>query len=153
MTSTIARFDSETPVLNRPAKLLCIDDDPDISRNIELRLGDYRVEVIRAFFGMHGFWEAVTESPDLIIMDLAMPNGDGKFVLESLRTNQKTADVPVIVLTGMRDRRVRNEMFQLGADQFLRKPIRFEELLHEIGRFVTLKLRRDVDRDCQGGGA
>lgn len=126
---------------NRVARILCIDDDPEISRSIELRLGEFQVDVRRAFFGMQGFWEAMTDIPDLIIMDLAMPNGDGRFVLESLKNNQQTADVPVIILTGMRDKSCKRTMLSLGADQFLTKPIRFDDLFHEISRFLTLELK------------
>lgn len=122
-------------------RILCVDDDPDISQNIQLRLSEYQVDVKRAFFGMQGFWEAITATPDLIIMDLAMPNGDGRFVLESLRNNSQTADVPVIILTGMRDKKLRSEMFKLGADQFLTKPVRFDDLFHEISRFISLQKR------------
>lgn len=146
MNSTVARVDSPELIKNRPLRILCVDDDPDISRNIELRLTEYRVEVRRAFFGMQGFWDAITEVPDLIIMDVAMPNGDGSFVLESLKQNQKTAQVPVIILTGMRDKTLRRRMFNLGANQFIRKPIRFEDLFHEISRFIPLKLRPDGER-------
>jgi DNA-binding response OmpR family regulator len=125
-------------------QILCVDDDPEISRSIEMRLREYLVDISRTFFGMQGFWEAVTDHPDLIIMDVAMPNGDGKFVLESLRSNSNTQAIPVIVLTGMRDAKLRHELFALGANQFLTKPIHFDELFHEISRFVDLEKRPEV---------
>ncbi|MCA9188919.1 MAG: response regulator [Pirellulaceae bacterium] len=124
--------------------ILCIDDEPEVSRSIEMRLRDYLVDVSRAYFGMQGFWEAVTDRPDLILMDLAMPNGDGRFLLESLRRNSTTATIPVIVLTGMRDAHFRNELFALGANQFLQKPIAFDDLFHEMSRFVDLQKRPDA---------
>ena len=123
--------------------ILCIDDDPDVSGAIERRLSNYDVDVVRAFHGMHGFAEALTHKPDVIVMDLAMPRGDGVTILECLRRNRQTAGIPVIVLTGMRDRRLRHKLLSLGANQFLNKPMRLDELLHELGHFVDLRERRD----------
>ena len=135
----------DRPAPNRqPAPtILCIDDDPDVSGAIERRLSKYDVHLIRAFHGMHGYAEALAHKPDLIVMDLAMPSGDGATILECLRRNRQTAGIPVIVLTGMRDRRLRHKLLNLGASQFLRKPILLDELTHELGRFVDLHERED----------
>lgn len=139
----------------RDPRILCIDDDPEICRTLEMRLGEYQAEVQLAYFGTQGFWEAITDHPDLILMDVAMPSGDGRFVLESLRKNAMTERIPVIVLTGMRDPRLRSQLFALGADQYLTKPIHFQELLPEITRFVDLRKREaatgppDLEHDVQ----
>ncbi|MCA9150082.1 MAG: response regulator transcription factor [Planctomycetales bacterium] len=130
---------SEAPPEKVRPRILCVDDDPDLLQCIAMRLSDYDVEVDRAYFGMQGFWEAVTAHPDLILMDLMMPNGDGRFVLNSLRNNAATASTPVIILTGMRDPQLKHQFFNLGANQFLRKPIASDDLLHEISRFVNLQ--------------
>ncbi len=128
--------------------ILCVDDDPDVSRTIEMRLRSYDVEVKRAFHGMHGIWEAVRQRPDLIIMDLAMPNGDGNYILRCLRANNETATVPIIVLTGMRDPSLPVRLMKEGADAYLRKPLSFDELLHNMSRFIDLrKLDDDGDRE------
>ncbi len=129
---------------NRTPVILCVDDDPEISRMIELKLSRFNVEVQRAFFGMHGLWEAVQSAPDLIILDVSMPQGDGKFVLGCLKRNPQLAGVPVIVLTGSRDRDLRRRMFHLGAAQFLKKPIAFDDLLHEIQHIVDLRERGET---------
>jgi len=133
----------DRPISNRHAAptILCIDDDPEVSGAIERRLSRYDVQLIRAYHGMHGFAEALAHKPDVIVMDLAMPSGDGATILECLRRNQQTAAIPVIVLTGMRDRRLRQRLLNLGANQFLRKPILLDELTHELGRFVALRER------------
>ena len=140
----------KTAFLDRPAPnshpvptILCIDDDPEVSGAIELRLSKYDVHLIRAFHGMHGYAEALAHKPDVIVMDLAMPRGDGATILECLRRNRQTASIPVIVLTGMRDRRLRHRLLNLGADRFLHKPIRLDELTHELGRFVELHESED----------
>ncbi|WP_182870020.1 response regulator [Rhodopirellula sp. JC639] len=122
-------------------RILCIDDDPEICRTLEMRLSAYRAEVQVAYFGTQGFWEAITDHPDLILMDVSMPSGDGRFVLESLRNNQATRRIPVIVLTGMRSPELRSEMMALGADCFLNKPVHFDVLLREMQAFVDLSKR------------
>lgn len=126
--------------------ILCIDDDPDVSGAIERRLGKFDVHLIRAFHGMHGYSEALRHKPDVIVMDLRMPNGDGATILECLRRNRQTAEIPVIVLTGIRDRRHRQRVMDLGADRFLRKPIHVDELTRELSRFVELR-ERDESTD------
>lgn len=126
----------------RPApRVLCIDDDPDVSDAIARRLSRYDVDLIRAFHGMHGYAEALAHKPDVIVMDLVMPSGDGATILECLRRNRQTAAVPVIVLTGMRDRRLRHKLMNLGANRFLRKPILLDELMDELSRFIELRDR------------
>lgn len=126
-------------VVQRVPRILCIDDDPEICRTLEMRLGEYNAEVLVAFFGTQGFWEAITDHPDLILMDVGMPSGDGRFVLQSLRHNRSTERIPVIVLTGMRDPKLKNEMLNLGADRFLNKPIHFDALLSEMRSFVEIQ--------------
>jgi DNA-binding response OmpR family regulator len=135
----------DRPVRHRraPPTILCIDDDPEVSRAIELRLSRYDVHLIRAFHGMHGYAEALAHKPDVILMDLGMPSGDGATILECLRRNRETAGIPVIILTGLRDRRLKHTLVNLGANQFLRKPILLDELTHELGRFVELHERED----------
>lgn len=122
-------------------RILCIDDDPDIQTTIELRMRQYDVEVEHAFYGMQGIVETVNKLPDLILMDLAMPNGDGHYLLNCIRKNNSTAGIPIIVLTGMRDPAIKADIMRMGADVFLNKPIRFDDLLHHISRFIDIKER------------
>lgn len=132
---------SHTPLV------LCIDDDPDISWAIETRLKAFDIVVRRAFHGMHGIWEAIRKRPDLIIMDLAMPNGDGAYILRCLRGSRDTANVPIIVLTGMRDPSLPTRLINQGADAFLHKPVAFDELKHTISRFIDLRPHADAGDD------
>ena len=143
MNHAVVEYAVHDPSLTpNPPKILCIDDDPDISFAIEQHLRRFELHVIRSFHGMHGFTLAVQELPAVIIMDLAMPQGDGVTILEWLRRNQQTARIPAIVLTGMRDRKLAQKLFEMGADQFLRKPVLCDELVHEISRFVDVRRRR-----------
>ncbi|HEX3997926.1 MAG TPA: response regulator [Pirellulales bacterium] len=119
--------------------LLCIDDDPEISRAIQLHLRSFGVEVIRAYSGIHGYWLAVTNKPDAIITDLGMPQGRGEYVLESLKANSKTAHIPVIVLTGERNAALARRLTDIGAAAILKKPVEFQELLRILTTHLALE--------------
>ena len=82
--------------------------------------------------GMQGCWLAATERPDVIVLDVAMPNGNGVEILECLKRNEQTAAIPVVVLTGNADPGLCRRMQRLGAVQYLSKPIPFDELLEAI---------------------
>jgi two-component system, OmpR family, response regulator RpaA len=121
--------------------VLCIDDDPQVVHTIELRLRDYEVEVLSAYHGMHGFWQAMTQCPDLIITDMRMPQGSGDYLVQCLRRNSETSKIPIIVLTGHRDPELQRHMHLLGAQEFVTKPVPFQDLLQIIGKHVTLRKR------------
>lgn len=125
--------------------VLCIDDDPDISTSIRLRLSEFEVDVKRTFHGMQGFAVAAQDKPDVIITDLRMPMGEGKLVLEMLKRNSHTAHIPVIVLTGQPGDDLPGCMYRLGAAKFFRKPVLFDELLRELARHIPLKQRYAED--------
>lgn len=134
---TTKRFSQRCTI--RLPRILCIDDDPDIQTTIELRMRNYAVEIEHAFYGMQGIVETLKTHPDLILMDLAMPNGDGRYLLQCIRKNSSTAHIPVIVLTGMRDPSLKGRLLHEGANAFLQKPVRFEDLLEVIEEYVRLR--------------
>jgi response regulator RpfG family c-di-GMP phosphodiesterase len=121
--------------------LLCIDDDPQISEVIKLRLSQYEVNVISAYHGMHGFWLAMTNRPDLIVTDMRMPQGAGDYVVDCLRNNSDTRDIPVIVLTGQRDPKLESAMRKLGVEEYFTKPVQFDRLRNAMQKFIDLKER------------
>ncbi len=122
--------------------ILCIDDDPGISESIELRLRQFDVEVLRAYHGTHGLSLATTGRPDLIITDMKMPQGCGDYIVESLRRNPDTREIPVILLTGQRNQHFVTMAHQYGIDLVLIKPVQFKELAAAIGKFVPLRIRQ-----------
>lgn len=122
---------------SRRPTVLCIDDDPDISRSIELRLRAFHADCLRAYYGTHGIWESMHEKPDVIILDFNMPQGRGDYVLETLKQNQATRGIPVILLTG--EREMEQKLRRLGADSFLTKPIHIGKLFAELSRFIELR--------------
>jgi serine/threonine-protein kinase PpkA len=122
------------------ASILVVDDDPIILDYIRLHLAtaDFDVRVVQSV------GEAITaigeQTPDLIISDISMPNVDGFDFLSRLRADPKTEKIPFIFLTQHNDIDIMRRGMQLGANDFLSKPIRRSELLNAIsGRLKILE--------------
>jgi DNA-binding response OmpR family regulator len=133
----------------RTPTILCIDDNPDIAQAIELHLRQFDVAVSKASHGMQGYAMARQHEPDLIVLDIGLPNGNGPMILEELRSHSATALTPVIILSGMRDRAMQTRMYHLGANSYLTKPIHSDALLAEMSRLV--ELRKVENLDCDSG--
>lgn len=132
---------SETDVEGQRPRILCIDDDPDISKILKLRLEPFGVDVLRAFNGMQGYWTALDMRPDMIILDMVMPDGAGNYIFGRLRSHPLTEKVPVLMLTGVNTPGVRRQMFGMGVDAYLTKPLDFNTLLDHIRQYVPLVQR------------
>jgi DNA-binding response OmpR family regulator len=106
-----------------PADILIVDDDPDMLQALQIRLKASGYDVHCAEDGMGAISEARKHAPDLIVLDLGIPAGDGFVVLETLKKNIDLSSIPVIVLSG-RDRRANEErVLNAGAKAFLQKPV------------------------------
>ena len=92
---------------------------------------------------MQGFWLAMTEQPDIIITDINMPQGQGDYIVECLKRNSETCDIPVLVLSGIRDEAKKNVMCQLGVETYLTKPCESDRLIAAIQSFVELRPAED----------
>lgn len=121
--------------------IVTMDDDVAVTRGIEVLLSQYDVEVVPVCCGRAGMWESLHRSPDLIITDMRMPQGDGEDVISFIRKYPKTAYVPIIVLSGLAGDDVPGRCQNLGADSFLRKPVSQTRLIEEVCQYVELKER------------
>src|SRR5271166_6910365 len=81
------------------AKILIVDDDPDLRKALKLRLRANHYETVQASDGYSAVTVAQKERPNLIILDLGLPAGDGFVVLDRLQNNDALSSIPVIVLT------------------------------------------------------
>lgn len=118
--------------------LLIVEDDPDVA------------EMLAAYFNVQGYHALTAEDgegavrscrahhPDVIILDIRLPDFDGYEVARQLRTNQRTLDIPIIFLTERRHRSDRLQGLELGADDYITKPFDMQEL----GLRVRNALRR-----------
>ena len=113
-------------------KILVIEDNELIRANIVELLLEQDFNVIDAKDGLIGIRLAQEEMPDLIICDVMMPKLDGYGVLKALRQNPATATTPFIFLTALDERADTRKGMELGADDFLIKPCKSEELLKAI---------------------
>jgi two-component system alkaline phosphatase synthesis response regulator PhoP len=109
--------------------ILIIEDNPDISRVVQYELEQAGFRVITAADGVSGLTSAREKAPDLVILDLGLPDLDGTEIARRLR---KTSNVPIIILTAMEalDRKV--SLLEAGADDYLTKPFHAEELLARV---------------------
>src|SRR5262245_56054514 len=94
------RSTASHPAANGQPMILCIDDDPEIARLLKLHLGGYDVNFVPALRGVYGLLATFETRPDLIVLDLGMPSGDGATILDCVRRNAATKTTPVIILTG-----------------------------------------------------
>ncbi|NOX24111.1 MAG: response regulator [Actinobacteria bacterium] len=113
-------------------RILVVDDDPDILQFVRMNLELEGFDTRTAESGKEGLAMAKEQPPDLVLLDVMMPGMDGLTVLKNLRTNQATANCPVIILTAkvLADDRVR--ALDLGADDYVSKPFDLTELLARV---------------------
>ena len=110
-------------------KILVIDDEAWLREMIRLALGQHGFEVIEASNSEEGLTKAHKELPDLIICDVNMDKaGAGYVTLEKLREDNATAAIPFILMTGLADAKGMRHGMELGADDYLPKPFKIEEL-------------------------
>ena len=113
-------------------KVLVIDDDEPIRLNLSDLLTQEDFEVIDAPNGIQGLQLAFEKPPDLIICDVNMPDIDGFQVLRKIRENLATAQIPFIFLSAGDDTLYRQQALQLGANNYLSKPMNLLKLLLAI---------------------
>lgn len=109
-------------------KLLLADDDRVLTHLVSNRLRVMGVETVVAHDAMQAFMLAMRSPPDVIVLDIQMPGGTGLQALRKLKTSSKTSSIPVVVLSGSGDAATPDQVKEMGADQFLLKPIEPEAL-------------------------
>ena len=124
--------------LTGPAKkrILVADDDPGMRLALAIRLRANNYEVSCAGDGMSVVDEARRHTPDLILLDLGMPGGDGFTVLNMLQSEDSEASIPVIVLSGRNKATHQDRALDAGASIFLQKPADTDQLLIAIERVL-----------------
>lgn len=113
-------------------KILVVDDDKDIQRLLAFRLGREGYETAFASDGVSAIGATRRESPDLILLDLGPPAGDGFTVLERLHGMPHLPTIPVTLLSARDPAQMRERAPAAGADSFIGKPFEIEQLLDAI---------------------
>jgi CheY-like chemotaxis protein len=122
-------------VLREAVRILYVDDDPILREFAVVNLATEHARVETAADGRAALAAISGEPPDLILLDLDMPEMDGFEVLESLRADPKFRDLPVIVVTGREDVEAVDRAFAVGATSFVVKPLNWRLLSHQL-RYV-----------------
>jgi two-component system KDP operon response regulator KdpE len=110
-------------------RVLVVDDDPTILRTLRINLRARGMEVEAVGTGREALASLAESSPDLVILDLGLPDVDG---IEVLRTLRLTATLPVIVLSARRDSDDKVEALDEGADDYVTKPFGMDELMARV---------------------
>lgn len=113
-------------------KILIVDDDPDLRQALRLRLRANHYETVTATDGYSAVAQAYKERPNLIILDLGLPAGDGFVVLDRLQRDDKLSGIPVVVLTARDPQSNEQRALQAGAAAYFQKPADNVELLDVI---------------------
>lgn len=119
-------------------RILIVDDEPDVIQVIEVRLKAAGYEIQTAMNGEDALKKINQKHPDLVILDVVMPQMDGFAAYKQLRTNKDTARIPIIILTA---RGKMEDTFQvLGVDEFIPKPFDMNRLLAAIERLLKVSI-------------
>jgi DNA-binding response OmpR family regulator len=122
--------------------LLIVEDDLDLAEMLTGYFRSQDFEVVSAYRGSEAIQACRTGRPDLVILDIRLPDIDGYEVARQLRSNRRTGEIPIIFLTEKRNRADRLQGLELGADDYVTKPFDIQEL--------RLRVRNTLRRSQHG---
>ncbi len=135
-TEVLLPFESESSLPN----LLIVEDNPDVIQFLVACLEDeYQLHIARN--GQEGIDEAIEQIPDLIVSDVMMPEKDGFELCDTLKQDERTSHIPIILLTAKADLDSRISGLERGADAYLTKPFEQKELLIRLKKLLELRKR------------
>lgn len=123
-------------------KILIVEDDLDVAEMLNAYFRVQGYEVFTVNWGEDGVRSSLTVQPDLMILDIRLPDIDGYEVARRVRSDRRTTEIPIIFLTEKRDRSDRLQGLELGADDYITKPFDVQEL--------RLRVRNALKRVSQG---
>ncbi|MGH7829526.1 MAG: response regulator [Candidatus Binatia bacterium] len=118
-------------------KILIVDDDPDLVKGLRVRLEASGYATAFATNAASAVDAALREQPDVILLDMGLPDGTGFVVMKRFEQTDSLAGIPVIFLTGRPPHVYKDPALIAGAKEFLQKPIDNSELLHAIQRALA----------------
>ncbi len=130
--------------MERRAKILLIDDDPDFVEATKVVLESRPYEIITALGGEEGLKKAREEKPDLVLLDIIMPDIDGFQVCQQLKKDPQLSQIPVIMITSFSEKYMESSIgvsqgLSLEAEDFIDKPVAPAELLIRVEKWLKLK--------------
>lgn len=121
----------------QPPKILIIDDEPQNLRLIIESLDDYGFDIMTALNGKDALYTAYQDPPNLILLDILMPNMDGFEVCRQLKQTATTQAIPIIFLTALHDIEHKLKAFELGGIDYITKPIDPREVLVRVSSHLN----------------
>ncbi len=131
----------------KKAKILIVDDEEKNIKLLKALCESLGYETITADNGIEAIEQTHRSMPDLILMDIMMPEMDGFEATERLKADKRTAHIPIIIVTALASRNDRIEGIAKGADDFLTKPIDSEELALRVRNHLKIKEYHDFLKD------
>jgi len=125
------------------SKILIVDDNSEIRKLLVLRLEESGYDAVEAATGHEAVEKARATCPDLVVMDLAMPEGNGDEAIVSLKADPLTRDIPIIVLTAYLHGALVDRAIAAGAAEILHKPVNFKWLDLALRRHLSVQPHTD----------
>ncbi|MCK9607479.1 MAG: response regulator [Methylomonas sp.] len=125
--------------IHSPALVLVIDDDPFNLKLFDALLKAKGYDTLTCERGKDALWLASERRPDIILLDIMMPEMDGFEVARRLKSSRETANIPLIMITSLEDNQSRLKALEMGAEEFLNKPIDPTELAIRVKNLLKLK--------------
>jgi len=119
--------------------ILSVDDEPDVTALVQFHLDKAGCEVLTAATGREALDRIALRRPDLILLDLMLPDIDGFGVCEILRRQAVTATIPIVILTAWATTDAKSLGLELGALDYLTKPFSPRELVQRVQRLLALR--------------
>lgn len=129
-----------------PYRVLVVDDDPDMGAYLALLLKKEGMQPQMVADGNDALVRVMFDPPDLILLDVMMPGISGFEICERLKGEEASALIPIILVTGLEDQPSRVRGIEAGADDFLSKPVKREELL---ARVKTLRRLHETRKELE----
>ena len=117
-------------------KKILIVEDVEMNRDLLVQLLEDDYELVEAVDGRQGLEKAVQESPDLILLDISLPEIDGWEVARRIRADEALKEIPIIAVTAHAMAGDEEKAYEIGCDGYLSKPIDEEELWDEIAQQI-----------------
>ena len=120
-------------------KLFIVDDDVRIHKLIMAVIPSDEFEIIQAFDGQGVVERIESEQPDLVILDIMMPVGDGRDICDNIKKNPETKDIKILMLSAKDEHHERIQGLGIGADEYITKPFNAPLLANKIKAMCGIK--------------
>ena len=127
-------------LIHMKKRILLVEDEPNILVSLVFLLEHAGFEVSSETDGLAGLESILRSPPHVIVLDVMLPGLDGFEILKALRSNQKTTDIPILMLTAKGQSEDRNNAIKFGADKFISKPFSNSEVVSTIKNLAGIEI-------------